>query len=165
MQRTRLDTRECPIARALDVIGEWWSLLIVRDALRGLSRFEEFQASLGIARNMLSRRLKALVAAGIIEKRAYAERPRRYDYRLNEKDRELLPILIGLQLWGGRWAASPDGPATLLVDRASGRPITPRLSLSGPPLDDADIGLVAGPGAGAETKAAFAMIRAAARRG
>jgi DNA-binding HxlR family transcriptional regulator len=165
MQRTRLDTRECPIARALDVIGEWWSLLIVRDALRGLTRFEEFQASLGIARNMLSRRLKALVAAGILEKRAYAERPRRYDYRLNEKDRELLPILIGLQLWGGRWAASPDGPATLLVDRASGRPIAPRLSLSGPPLDHDEIGLVAGPGAGAETKAAFAMIRAAARRG
>jgi DNA-binding HxlR family transcriptional regulator len=165
MQRTRLDTRECPIARALDVIGEWWSLLIVRDALRGLSRFEEFQASLGIARNMLSRRLKALVAAGIIEKCAYAERPRRYDYRLSEKGRELLPILIGLQLWGGRWAALPDGPATLLVDRASGRPIAPLLSLSGPPLDHAAIGLVAGPGAGVETKAAFAMIRAAARRG
>src|SRR5947209_8378451 len=112
MQRTRLDSRECPIARALDMIGEWWSLLIVRDALRGLSRFEDFQASLGIARNMLSRRLKALVAAGILEKQAYAERPPRFDYRLTEKGSELLAILVGLQLWGGRWAAAEAGPAT-----------------------------------------------------
>jgi DNA-binding HxlR family transcriptional regulator len=164
MRRTRLDTSECPIARALDIIGEWWSLLIIRDALRGLCRFEEFQASLGIARNMLSRRLKALVASGILEKRAYAERPRRYEYRPTDKGRDLLPILVGLQLWGSRWAASTGGPATLLVERASGRPIEPRLSLSGPPLDHGDIRLAAGPGAGPETRAAFALLRDAARR-
>src|ERR1700686_2874142 len=100
MHRTRLDNSECPVARSLDMIGEWWSLLIVRDALRGLRRFEEFQASLGIARNMLSRRLKALVASGILEKRAYAMRPPRYDYRLTAKGEELLPIVVNLHLWG-----------------------------------------------------------------
>src|SRR5260221_116880 len=75
MQRTRFVNRECPVAQSLEVIGEWWSLLIIRDAFRGLRRFESFQTSLGIARNMLSRRLKALVAAGILEKRPYSERP------------------------------------------------------------------------------------------
>src|SRR5438445_18607 len=91
MQRTRFDNRECPVAQALEIIGEWWSLLIVRDALRGLRRFEAFQASLGIARNMLSLRLKALVAAGILEMRAYSERPVRYEYRLTAKGSELMP--------------------------------------------------------------------------
>jgi DNA-binding HxlR family transcriptional regulator len=164
MHRTRLDTSECPIARALDMIGEWWSLLIVRDALRGLSRFEEFQASLGIARNMLSRRLKALVAAGVLDKVVYAQHPPRYDYRLSEKGNELLPILVGLQLWGTKWAAAEAGPATLMVERTTGQPIAPRLSLTGPPIDAASIGLVAGPGAGAETRAAFTLLREASRR-
>jgi len=164
MHRTRLDTRECPVARALDMIGEWWSLLIIRDALRGLRRFDEFQESLGIARNMLSRRLKTLVAAGILEKHAYAERPRRHEYRLSPKGAELLPILVNLQIWGNRWAAPAAGPATLLVARASGLPIEPHLSLSGPPIAADDIRLAAGPGAGPETRAAFALLREAARR-
>ncbi len=121
MHRTRLDDSECPVARSLDMIGEWWSLLIIRDALRGLRRFEEFQESLGIARNMLSRRLKALVAAGILEKRAYVARPPRYDYQLTAKGEELLPVVVNLHLWGNRWAVPAAGPAMLLVDRTSGR--------------------------------------------
>ena len=161
MQRTRFDNRECPVAQALESIGEWWSLLIIRDAFRGLRRFESFQASLGIARNMLSRRLKALVAAGILEKRAYSERPLRHEYRLTAKGRELMPVLVSLLVWGNRWTAPAAGPTTLLVDRATGKPIEPYLSLSGPPLRPDGIRLAAGPGAGAETRAAFALIRAA----
>jgi DNA-binding HxlR family transcriptional regulator len=164
MHRTRLDHSECPVARSLDMIGEWWSLLIVRDALRGLRRFEEFQASLGIARNMLSRRLKALVAAGILEKRAYAARPPRYDYRLTAKGEELLPIVVNLHLWGNRWAVPAKGPAILLVDRATGLPLAPVLSRSGAPLQGDDIRLASGPGAGAETRATFARLRSAAKR-
>jgi DNA-binding HxlR family transcriptional regulator len=164
MHRTRLDDSECPVARSLDMIGEWWSLLIIRDALRGLRRFEEFQESLGIARNMLSRRLKALVAAGILEKRAYVARPPRYDYQLTAKGEELLPVVVNLHLWGNRWAAPSAGPAMLLVDRTSGVPIEPALSRSGPPIENGDIRIAAGPGAGPETRATFARLRNAAKR-
>jgi DNA-binding HxlR family transcriptional regulator len=163
MKRTRFDSRECPVAQALEIIGEWWSLLIIRDAFRGLRRFETFQASLGIARNMLSRRLKALVAAGILERRPYRERPRRYEYRLTEKGRDLMPVMISLMEWGNRWTAPAAGPAVLLVDRATGAPIAPHLSLGGPPLRHDAISLAAGPGAGPETRAAFALMRDAAR--
>ncbi len=163
MQRTRFDNRECPVAQALEVIGEWWSLLIIRDAFRGLRRFEAFQASLGIARNMLSRRLKALVAAGILEKRPYSERPRRYEYRLTQKGRELMPVMVALMIWGNRWTAPAAGPTVLLVDRATGEPIEPHLSLAGSKLRHDAVNLVAGPGAGPETRAAFALMRAALR--
>lgn len=163
MQRTRFDNRECPVARALELTGEWWSLLVIRDAFRGLRRFEDFQASLGIARNMLSRRLKALVAAGILEKRAYSARPPRHEYRLTVKGRELMPVMVSLMVWGNRWLAPERGPATVLVDRATGERLEPYLSLSGAPLRHDEIGLAAGPGAGPETRAAFALIRAAAR--
>jgi DNA-binding HxlR family transcriptional regulator len=163
MKRTRFDNRECPVAQSLEIIGEWWSLLIVRDAFRGLRRFETFQASLGIARNMLSRRLKALVAAGILERRPYSERPRRYEYRLTEKGRDLMPVMISLMGWGNRWTAPAAGPTVLLVDRATGKPVAPHLSLAGPPLRHDAISLAAGPGAGPETRAAFALMRDAAR--
>src|SRR5258708_12273411 len=96
MQRTRFVNRECPVAQSLEVIGEWWSLLIIRDAFRGLRRFESFQTSLGIARNMLSRRLKALVAAGILEKRPYRDRPPRHQYPLPPNTPNLLPPLASL---------------------------------------------------------------------
>jgi DNA-binding HxlR family transcriptional regulator len=162
MRRTRFDNRECPVAQALEIIGEWWSLLIIRDAFRGLRRFEAFQASLGIARNMLSRRLKALVAAGILEKRAYSERPRRHEYRLTAKGRALMPVIVSLLVWGNRWAAPAAGPTTLLVDRATGQPIEPYLTIAGTPLRADEISLAAGSGAGAETRAAFALMRAAA---
>src|SRR5579885_326821 len=111
MRRKSFASMECPVARTLDVVGEWWSLLILRDALRGRRRFEEFQESLGIARNILSRRLKQLVAAGLLEKRCYSERPRRYEYRLTDKSRDLFPVLTTLMVWGNRWACPAQGPA------------------------------------------------------
>src|SRR5258708_27060371 len=136
MQHKSLADARCPIARSIDVVGEWWTILILRDAFRGVRRFDDFQASLGIARNLLSRRLKRLVAAGILETRPYSTRPLRHDYRLTEKGRALHPVLMLLMAWGNRWAPHDDSAVALardtlqpldplLVDRATGAPITP----------------------------------------
>lgn len=161
MQRKSFADMECPTARSLEVVGEWWSLLIVRDAMRGRRRFEEFQESLGIARNILSRRLKRLVAAGLLEKRLYAERPRRHEYRLTDKSRDLFPVLTALAAWGNRWAVPAKGPAMVLIDRETGKPIEPVLvdRSSGKPLHRGNVGIAAGPGAGPETRALLASLK------
>ena len=126
----------CPVAETLDVIGEWWTLLVVRDVFRGIRRFDALQASLGIARNILARRLRALLNSGILEKRAYAERPVRYEYRLTEKGRALFPVLITMMEWGSRWVLA-DEPGARLVDAETGRPVKPLLvdAASGAPLE------------------------------
>ena len=124
MQRKSLADQDCPIAQTLDLVGEWWSLLILRDAFRGIRRFETFQESLGVARNILSRRLTRLVAAGILERRRYSERPVREEYRLTDKGRDLFPVIIALLEWGNRWgAATPQR----LLDRATGALVEPVL--------------------------------------
>lgn len=160
MERTSFARMECPVARTLEAIGEWWSLLILRDALRGKRRFEEFQASLGIARNMLSRRLKTLVAAGILEKHLYERRPRRYEYRLTDKGRELFPVIALMMSWGNRWAAPKRGPALLMVERESGVPVEPVMvnRATGLEITRRSVTLRPGPGAGAETRALFASL-------
>lgn len=160
MQRKSFARMECPVARSLELVGEWWSLLILRDALRGRRRFEEFQESLGIARNILSRRLKRLVAAGVLERRPYAERPRRYEYRLTDKGRDLFPVVTALMAWGNRWARPAKGPAYLLLDRETRRLVEPVLvdAKSGKPLRRGNVSLAAGPGAGRETRAYFASL-------
>ncbi|MGK9167937.1 helix-turn-helix transcriptional regulator [Inquilinus limosus] len=137
MQRTSFAGMDCPIARALDALGEWWSLLILRDAFLGLTRFDEFQQSLGIAPNMLTRRLKRLTEAGLLERRAYSQRPLRHEYRLTAAGRDVFPVLAALGTWGGCHATGgkvlvqlvgrADGVPMdpVLVDRPSGIPITP----------------------------------------
>jgi DNA-binding HxlR family transcriptional regulator len=110
----------CPIARSLERVGEWWSILIMRDALNGLTRFDEFQRNLGIAPNMLTRRLKALVAAGLLERRKYCERPARYEYILTERGRDFRSVLWTLAVWGSKHFA-PEGPSMVLVDRETGK--------------------------------------------
>lgn len=95
-----LATDWCPVARALSVIGDRWTLLIVRDCFLGKSRFEEFQTSLGVTRHVLSARLKRLVDQGVLERNAYSLRPLRHDYRLSDKGRDFAPALIGLKEWG-----------------------------------------------------------------
>jgi DNA-binding HxlR family transcriptional regulator len=103
------DTQTCSIARALEVVGERWSLLIVRDAhFAGLTRFTDFQRSLGIATNVLRDRLDAFVEAGLMTRRRYSEAPEQHEYLLTEMGRDLLPVLVALTEWGDRWAA-PDG--------------------------------------------------------
>ncbi len=124
MQRTSFAGMTCPIARSLEHVGEWWSILILRDAFRGLTRFEEFRDSLGVAPNILTRRLKALVAAGLLERRRYSERPPRDEYVLTERGREFRPVLILLQAWGNRHFA-PEGPRTQWVDAQTGTPADP----------------------------------------
>lgn len=125
MRRSRLTDFPCPIARGLDDVGEWWSLLILRDAMLGVTRFDEFQRSIGLATNMLTRRLQALVQAGLLERRPYQDRPLRHGYHLTDKGRDFLPVLIAMADWGGRWLL-PDGTFRL-VDRETGLPVEPVL--------------------------------------
>ena len=113
MKHTSLAEMACPAARALDVIGEWWTLLIVRDALGGKRRFDEFKGT-GIADNILSSRLKRLVEAGILDRQRYQTRPDRYEYTLTERGRELLPIVASLREWGRRWTQGEDHSPPLI---------------------------------------------------
>jgi DNA-binding HxlR family transcriptional regulator len=123
MRRTSLKSAKCPVARSLDVIGDWWSLLIIRDAFRGLRRFGEFQKSLGLARNILTARLRALVADGIMATEPASDGSAYQDYVLTEKGRGLLPVLVALRQWG--IACFPDGGpwGTILLDRETGSPV------------------------------------------
>src|SRR6185437_6543816 len=116
MRRKSFAGMLCPIARSLNVVGEWWTLLIVRDALDGARRFEDFRAT-GIADNILSTRLDLLVREGILERRAYLEHPPRYEYLLTEKGRDLLPIIVSLGRWGLKWTDVPGNPPRFLHTR------------------------------------------------
>jgi len=100
----------CSIAQPLAFLGERWALLVVRDVSIGRRRFDEIQDSLGVATNVLSQRLATLVDEGILERRRYSEHPERFEYRLTEKGRELVPVLLALLRWGDKWTAGPDGP-------------------------------------------------------
>jgi DNA-binding HxlR family transcriptional regulator len=167
MQRTRFDAMDCPIARSLDRVGEWWSILILRDAAGGMTRFEEFQKSLAIAPNMLTRRLNALVEAGFLSRRRYSDHPPRHDYLLTERGRDFRPVLIALLAFGNRHFA-PEGASVTIVD-AAGRPADPVLvdRATGRPLVSAEFDLAAGPAANEATKARMAAraARLAERRG
>ena len=126
MQRKRFDAMQCPIARGLERVGEWWSILILRDAFRGLARFEQFREDLGIAPNMLTRRLDALVASGLLERRRYSEHPPRDEYVLTERGRDFRPVLLALLAWGNRHFP-PDRLSVQIVDEASGAAVDPVL--------------------------------------
>ena len=139
----------CPIAGSLEKVGEGWSMLILRDAFAGLSRFDEFQKNLGIAPNMLTRRLAALVEAGMLERHRYSEHPPRDEYRLTERGRDFSTVLLALMAFGNRHFA-PGGPTIHVVDAATGTPAEPMLvdRHSGRPLVAPDYVLAAGPAAG-----------------
>ena len=137
----------CSIARSLDLVGEWWTMLVVREAFMGTTRFDAFQRNLGIAPNILSARLKRLVDSGVLQ-RMPAGGARRQEYRLTEKGRDLFPVLMALLQWGDRWLAGPDGPPIRLLDRAAGLPVAVGVrSSDGRTLRPDDIRLVPGPGA------------------
>ena len=120
----------CSIARTLDVVGEGWTLLILRDILQGLRRFDEIQKSLGVATNVLTARLKRLTDEGLLDQRAYQQHPVRYEYVPTEKARDLGPILITLIQWGDKYLAGATGPPRLLVHDACGHVTSPRLVCS-----------------------------------
>src|SRR5919202_3108521 len=126
MRRKSLGGMPCPIARGLERVGEWWSILILRDASYGLTRFDEFRKSLGIAPNMLTRRLNALVEARLLERRRYSEHPPRDEYVLTERGRDFRPVLWALLAWGNKHFA-PEGKSVVLVDSATGAEADPVL--------------------------------------
>jgi DNA-binding HxlR family transcriptional regulator len=126
MQRKSFGSMSCPIARSLERVGEWWSILILRDAFRGLTRFDQFQKSLDIAPNMLARRLNALVESGLLERRAYSERPPRSEYVLTERGRDFRPVLWALLAWGNKHFA-PEGPSVVVIDTETGEQADPVL--------------------------------------
>lgn len=127
MLKRDYQSQNCSIARTLELVGERWTLLIIRDAFRGLHRFDEFQANLGVATNVLASRLERLVDAGIFERVRYQERPDRYEYHLTPSGRELRVALIGLMHWGDKHLAPNGPPVTLVHDACGGTEITSRL--------------------------------------
>jgi DNA-binding HxlR family transcriptional regulator len=149
MQRKSFGTMQCPIARSLERVGEWWSILILRDALAGMTRFDEFQKSLGIAPNMLTRRLVALVEAGLLERHRYSEHPPRDEYRLTERGRDFRPVMLAMLAWGNRHFAT-EGASVQIVDAASGAVADPILvdRNTGRPLVGPYYVLAPGPAAG-----------------
>src|SRR3954451_14490770 len=158
------ESEVCSIARALEVIGERWSLLIIRNALfAGSSRYSEFQRRLGIASNILQNRLDGFVAAGLMRRHRYSEQPELYEYVLTDRGRGLAPSLIALTEWGDRWAA-PDGPPVLYRHAACGSEVSHRVvcATCGRLEDPADVTALAGPGMPPE-RAARMTARAAGR--
>jgi DNA-binding HxlR family transcriptional regulator len=148
MKRKSFGNMQCPIARSLERVGEWWSILILRDALHGLTRFDEFQESLGIAPNMLTRRLNALVESGLLERRRYSEHPPRDEYLLTERGRDFRPVVLSLLAWGNRHFA-PEGASVMLVNRETGAAVDPILAdpATGRPVNEPDYVLAPGPAA------------------
>jgi DNA-binding HxlR family transcriptional regulator len=123
MQRKSMESASCPVARSLDVVGEWWSLLILRDAFAGTTRFTEFQRSLGLARNVLSARLRKLVAYGVLDVAPASDGSAYQEYVLTERGKALSPVLVALRQWGEHHLFRPDEPQATLVDKAFHQPL------------------------------------------
>jgi DNA-binding HxlR family transcriptional regulator len=157
MQHKSLNHTGCPIARSLERVGEWWSILILRDAFAGASRFDDFQKSLGIAPNMLARRLKTLVDGGLLEKRRYSDKPARYEYVLTQRGRDFRPVLWTLISWGNQHFA-PEGESVSIVDAATGERADPLLidRRTGRPLQAPDFTVAPGPAASERLRRRYA---------
>jgi DNA-binding HxlR family transcriptional regulator len=119
VERKSFADMHCSVAQCLEVVGEWWSMLIVRDAFLGVTRFDDFRERLGISRNILNQRLSHLVEAGVLAKVPYSEHPPRYDYRLTDKGRDLWPVLTAMRQWGDRYEA-PHGPPIQVTHKSCG---------------------------------------------
>jgi DNA-binding HxlR family transcriptional regulator len=125
---TSLAGWNCSIARTLDVVGEWWTLLILRDAFRGVRRFDDFQGNLGLARSVLTARLAKLTEHRVLERHEYSSHPPRYEYRLTDKGLALFPVIAALIRWGDEWAPTPAGPPVVFVHDTCGNVTTPVLT-------------------------------------
>ncbi|MDL9947240.1 helix-turn-helix domain-containing protein [Gordonia sp. ABSL11-1] len=148
MRRATFTEMNCSVAQTLEIIGEWWTLLIIRDALFGVTRFDEFSNRLGIARNVLTQRLDALVEHGVMVKEPYQDKPVRYDYRLTDKGRDLWTVLSALRQWGDKWAV--DGPPPVVTShRSCGHTMTvePVCSECGERVTGGSLRIHRGPGA------------------
>jgi DNA-binding HxlR family transcriptional regulator len=160
VRRASFAEMNCSIAQSLEVLGEWWTLLIVRDAFFGITRFDDFHSRLGIARNILSTRLDTLVDAGVMERRAYDEARARSNYVLTDKGRALWPVMLALREWGDTWVVGEGNEPVQSVHKLCGARITAERVCSecGEPLRLQDLGVTPGPGLRDE-----AMLPAAAR--
>jgi DNA-binding HxlR family transcriptional regulator len=150
MSRKRFDEMHCGVAQALDQVGDWWTLLIVRDAFFGARRFAEFEQGLGIAKNILSDRLQKLVDHGIFEKRPLDEGGRRHEYVLTRKGRDLWVVLTALRLWSDRWVFGQGHEPYLAVDGGTGRVLSGLVAVdeNGEPIDPRNLRWETGPGGG-----------------
>jgi DNA-binding HxlR family transcriptional regulator len=137
VRRTRFDQWPCPIARTTDLIGDWWTPLVLRNAFAGQRRFDDFQQSLGVSRPVLAQRLARLVDEGLMEKVRYEEHPPRYEYRLTDKGREFWNVLAAMWRWGADWLWEGDELPVMLVDRDTGEEVRPLVvdETTGKPLD------------------------------
>jgi DNA-binding HxlR family transcriptional regulator len=149
MRHSALHDQPCSIARTVAVLGERWTLVILREAFQGRRRFEDMQRDLGIARNILADRLHTLVEEGILERRPYQERPPRYEYRLTDKGRDLYPVMVSLMQWGDRYTSGEAGPPVRLVHSRCGHEADPSYVCShcGEALEAREVRAQAGPGA------------------
>ncbi len=147
-KRTELSGMNCSMARALDVVGEWWTLLVVREVFFGRHHFTQMHETLGIARNILADRLATLVDEGVLEKRPDPGDGRRSEYHLTEKGRDLLPLLLVLMQWGDKWADDGAGPPLVFNNRETGARIEPALvdAANGRPIDFSQVRPRPGPG-------------------
>jgi DNA-binding HxlR family transcriptional regulator len=148
VRQTSFSDFTCSIARTVEVVGERWTPLVLRDLFLGVTRFEDIQRDLGIARNVLAERLETLVESGIAERRPYQGNPPRHDYVLTDKGRELYRVLLALMAWGDRWTAGEAGPPVKLRHESCGKLTTPELTCSccGEPLTLDTVTALAGPG-------------------
>ncbi|MFJ7073762.1 winged helix-turn-helix transcriptional regulator [Streptomyces sp. NPDC098781] len=146
--RTSFANWPCSIARTLDVVGDAWTPLVLREAFYGSRRFDEFQSELRIARNTLTDRLRRLVEAGLLERRLYESEPPRHEYLLTEQGRDLFPVLAAMASWGDRWLAGPEGPPITLRHEACGHDAHAEVvcSACGEPLNADDTTARMGPG-------------------
>jgi DNA-binding HxlR family transcriptional regulator len=128
MRWSELGDETCPVARGLSVVGDRWTLLVLRDCFLGVRRFDTFQKRLGITRHVLADRLRKLEEAGVLSKRLYQERPPRHEYRLTEKGLALHPVMVMLIHWAEKWEPHPDGPQPRLISRQTGEAIEPVLT-------------------------------------
>lgn len=148
MRWDELNTLPCSIARTLSVVGDRWTLLILRNAFMKTRRFDDFHSQLGITKHLLSDRLKKLVAEGVLEKRAYQEKPRRYEYRLTEKGLDLYPVMLSLVAWGDKWMDEGQGAPVQYIHKNCGQLTEPYLVCSEckEPIRPREMQPVPGPG-------------------
>jgi len=167
MRRTSFAGMPCSLAQSLEVIGDWWTPLILRDLHLGVTRFDDLVEDLGVSRNLLATRLRTLVANGLVERRAYQERPVRFEHVLTEKGSEFVPALLALTAWGDRWATPPGGPPLLFEHRTCGHLFRPVLSCSHCqcPVRTSDVAVRPGPGGRAARGTRVLARRVRARPG
>ncbi|WP_454761183.1 winged helix-turn-helix transcriptional regulator [Caulobacter segnis] len=166
MSKSERAPTQCPVGRTLERVGDHWTLLILRDAAQGLTRFDQFEKSLGVAPNILTKRLASLVENGMLQKRAYSERPPRYEYLLTDLGRDFAPVLTALLAFGNRHFAI-EGVAGQLVDRQTGLAAEPIMvdRVSGKPITNESFAYTPGPAAGPEvlSRVAFMAEKAAGK--